>query len=110
MVALGAAALLLAYALVAVWILADHPTPGGGPLSATISMDGAAVTVSGELPSTSTRDDLFEALADLGDITVIVSEVTIMPELASPESIDDLADALLATLVPSIGQDGQRGG
>jgi len=46
----------------------------------------------------------------LGDITVIVSEVTIMPELASPESIDDLADALFATLVPSIGQDGQRGG
>lgn len=107
MVAIGAAALLLAYALVAVWILAEQPAPGGGPLSATISMDGAAVIVAGELPSMSTRDDLFEVLAELGGITVIVSEVTIMPELESPESIDDLADALLAGLVPSIGQDGQ---
>jgi len=34
---------------------------------------------------------------------VIVSEVTIMPELEAPESIDDLADALLADLVPAIG-------
>ena len=103
MVAIGAAALLLAYALVAVWILADQPAPEGAPLSATITMDGSAVIVVGELPSMSTRDDLFEVLAELGDITVIVSEVTIMPELEAPESIDDLADALLADLVPAIG-------
>ena len=104
--ALGAAFLVAACALVAAWIFADEPTRADGALTATVALDGNAVIVSGELPSTRARDELFEVLAEEGAITVIVSEVRIMPDTEPSASIGDLAHSLLADLRPDVAADG----
>lgn len=96
--AIGASTLLIGFGVIASWILADSPTSRVGPMTAINSTDGGAVIITGELPSAQARDALFEVLAEAGDITVIVSEVRIMPEVEPPVSIAQLADSLLADL------------
>ncbi len=96
--AIAASALLIGFAIFASWVLADGPSPRVGPMTAIDSADGTAVIISGELPSTQARDALFEAIAEAGDIAVIVSEVRIMPQMEPPDSIAQLANSLLADL------------
>ncbi len=95
--AVGAATVVLTFALTAAWIQADTPPPGG-PLTVTRTEDGSALVVSGGLPSEEVRDDLFAVLAEEAGVAVIVSEVAIVPREDPLPSVDVLAQALLDDL------------
>lgn len=89
----GAAGFLVLYALIAVWILTAADSDDR--ISLDFSEGTHTVVVSGELPSASSRDELFAALSQQSDIRVIVSEVTIRADADPPPPIDELAGRLL---------------